>query len=177
MAMALTDPFDVALRELRDTHGVRRHELRRAQLGEAVSPDIDSRVPAGATVVVDVVLEAFDGGIEVAGTVSSRWEGECRRCLAGIDGEVTVEVREVFRPGGGPDEGTYPVHDGRLNLREMVTDALFAGLPVLPLCKSDCLGLCPRCGADRNHEPCQCQQVQVDDRWAGLRDLLGRPSV
>lgn len=176
MATAVADAFDVPLRELHDVRGVRRHELRRGQLTEEVTADIDSRVPAGAEVEADVVIEAFDGGLEVTGTVSAPWQGECRRCLANIEGHLAVEVREIFRPGGGEAEGTYPAHEDHLNLREMVVDALFAGLPVLPLCREDCRGLCPRCGADRNLEACQCAEVEVDPRWAGLRALHDFPT-
>ncbi|MGC8627345.1 MAG: YceD family protein [Acidimicrobiales bacterium] len=174
MAAALAGQFDVALRGLRDARGMRRHELRRGRLLEAVVADIDSRVAAGTEVVVDVVLEAFDGGVEVVGNVSCSWQGECRRCLAEIDGELSVAVREIFRPGGNEEEGTYPMRDDHLDLSAMVLDALFAGLPLMPLCKEDCRGICPHCGADRNVEPCECDEAQVDPRWAGLSVLSER---
>jgi uncharacterized protein len=133
--------------------------------------DVDSRVPAGAEAVADVTLDAFDGGVSVTGTVSSRWDGECRRCLNSLDGEISADARELFRRGGGADEGTYRMAEDHLNLREMVMDTLFAALPVLPLCREDCRGICPRCGTDRNAAPCACREVEVDHRWAAL-DVL-----
>ncbi|HYA44134.1 MAG TPA: DUF177 domain-containing protein [Acidimicrobiales bacterium] len=172
MATGVVDPFIIALGELRDTHGARRHELRRGRLNEAVVADLDSRVPAGAEAVVDVTLEAFDGGVEVSGSVSAPWEGECRRCLASLDGGLEAGVRELFRRGGGEEDGTYPLGEDQINLRDMVVDALFAVLPVLPLCKDDCRGICPNCGADRNLETCSCPEVAVDERWAGTRALV-----
>lgn len=164
------DQFDVALGELRDTRGA-RHVVRRAVLSEALVADVDSRVPAGAEVVADVVLESFDGGVAVTGKISSVWEGECRRCMAPLDGELVAEVRELFRRGGGDDEGTYPMGEDHINIRDMVLDALFVSLPLLPLCRQDCRGICPRCGTDLNTATCGCEEVQVDPRWAALKAL------
>jgi uncharacterized protein len=169
-----TDPFDVALGDLRDLRGARR-VVRRAALGEALVADVDSRVPAAAEALADVVLESFDGGVAVSGKVSTVWEGECRRCLCRIDGELVGDVREIFRRGGGAEEGTYPMGTDRVNLREVVLDSLFAALPLLPLCRPDCRGICPRCGTDRNIAPCDCQEIQVDPRWSVLDVLQTGP--
>jgi uncharacterized protein len=173
MVDVAVDPFEVALGEFRDLRGARA-VVRRGVLAEALVADVDSRVPAGAEAVADVTLEAFDGGVAVSGKVSSAWEGECRRCLCSIDGELVAEVRELFRRGGGEEEGTYPMAEDHLNLREMVLDALFVSLPLLPLCRPDCRGICPVCGADRNIAPCHCEEVQVDPRWSAL-DVLQTP--
>ena len=59
--------------------------------------------------------------------------------------------------------------EDHLNLREMVLDSLFASLPLLPVCRHDCRGICPRCGADRNTAACACQEVEIDPRWSGPR--------
>jgi uncharacterized protein len=166
------DAFDVALGELRGPRGS-FEVVRRAQLAEDLVADVDSRVPAGAEAVAEVTLEAFDGGVEVIGRVYSRWEGECRRCLCRLGGALVADVREVFRLGGSEAEGTYPMKAEHLNLREMVLDALFAELPVLPLCREDCRGICAICGADRNHQPCDCALVEPDPRWSALRGLGG----
>jgi uncharacterized protein len=142
-------------------------------LTEALVADVDSRVPAGSEAVADVTLEAFDGGVAVTGTVSGTWEGQCRRCLGSIDGELVAEVRELFRRGGGEQEGTYPMAEDHVNLRDMVLDALFVSLPLLPLCREDCRGICALCGADLNLSPCACDEVTVDPRWSVLDALTG----
>lgn len=163
------DPFVVALSELRA--GAERRVVRSGRLENALVADVDCRVPAGTEAVAEVAVLVFDGGVSVSGTVTSAWEGECRRCLAHMEGPLVARVREIFRRGGGPDEGTYPMTEDQLNLREMVLDSLFAALPVLPLCQEGCLGLCPTCGADRNVSPCRCQQDEMDTRWSVL-DVL-----
>ena len=169
----VADPFQVALGDRRDKR-VPFHVVRRGELSQALLADVDSRVPAGAVAVADVVLEPFDGGLAVNGTVSSHWEGECRRCLAEVGGELKAEVRELFRRGGGEAEGTYPMTDEQVNLRDMVMDNLFAALPLLPLCRDDCAGICALCGANRNDEPCGCAEVVIDPRWAGLELVRGQ---
>jgi uncharacterized protein len=164
------DPFEVGLGDLRDRRGA-RSVVRRDRLSEDLVADVDSRVPAGAEVAADVLLEACDGGVAVSGQVSAPWEGECRRCLRPVNGEVAARVREIFRRGGGADEGTYPMAEDHVNLREMVLDSLFSALPLLPLCREDCLGICSRCGADRNVSPCACRETDADPRWSAL-DVL-----
>jgi uncharacterized protein len=164
------DPFDVGLGDLRDLRGA-RPVVRRGRLPEALVADVDSRVPAGAEAVADLLLQAFDGGVAVSGTVSAPWEGECRRCLCSVDGDVVADVRELFRRGGCPDEGTYAMSEDHINLREMVLDSLFSALPLLPLCREDCRGICSRCGADRNTSPCDCHEIEVSPRWSAL-DVL-----
>jgi uncharacterized protein len=164
MAGVVADPFEVALGDLRGARAV----VRRGILADALVAEVDSRVPAGSEAIADVTLDAFDGGVAVTGQVSGTWEGECRRCLCSLDGELRAEVREIFRRGGGDQEGTYAMAEDHVNLREMVLDALFVSLPLLPLCREDCRGICAVCGTDLNVAPCQCQEVRVDPRWSGL---------
>ena len=118
--------------------------------------DEDAWVPAGSVAQVDLLLESFDGGLSACGKVSSHWQGHCRRCLCDIDGDLVADVREIFRRGSKADEGTYPMAEDHVNLREMVLDSLFSALPLLPLCRPDCLGICPGCGTDRNLSACEC---------------------
>jgi len=163
-------PFQVALGELSSHRGERR-VVRSGRLEAALVADVDSRVPAGAEAVANVVIEIFEGGAAVSGTVRSVWEGECRRCLTALGGDLETPVREVFRRGGGQADGTYPMEEDLLDLEEMVLDCLFAALPVLPLCQPGCLGICPQCGSDRNVSPCTCREPLGDQRWAALDAL------
>lgn len=140
----------------------------------------DSTVPEGAEACCDVVLQSFDGGVMAWGTVQAPWRGVCRRCATPVAGELRIPVRERFTepggrygdPPGGPDgdDEAYPIVDDRLDLRPMVRDAVVLELPLAPLCREDCRGLCPHCGADRNEEPCGCMAPR-DARWASL-DVL-----
>jgi uncharacterized protein len=64
------------------------------------------------------------------------------------------------------------MEEDHVNIREMVSDALFVALPVLPLCREDCRGICPRCGTDLNIAPCGCEEIRLDPRWSGLEVLV-----
>jgi uncharacterized protein len=60
-----------------------------------------------------------------------------------------------------------------MDLAETIRQHLLLALPIHPLCRPDCAGICPICGAARNREPCSCQAEPVDPRWAALASLLG----
>ncbi|MGH9090525.1 MAG: YceD family protein [Acidimicrobiales bacterium] len=189
------DPFVVHVARLRRVAGSRWHEVRRGELdpehllsadadagdaggageGDGDAAGAESAVPAGAEAWGDLVLQSFDGGVMVSGTVGAPWLGICRRCTAPVGGELRIAVRERFtepgaRYGDPDDEESYPIVADRLDLRPMVRDAVVLELPLAPLCRDDCRGLCPHCGADRNVEPCTCVAPR-DPRWANL-DVL-----
>jgi uncharacterized protein len=164
-------PFLVHAARLRRSVGSRQHELRRGVIEDLACAG--SRVPEGAEIEADVVLESVMGGLSVAGTVRAPWTGICRRCLEPAGGLLELPVREHFTEGGD-GEDTYPLHDGEVDLEPMVRDAVLLELPPAPLCRPDCRGLCPTCGADRNLEPCRCEPGR-DDRWAAL-DVLRVPA-
>ena len=157
--------------------GNRREETRSGRIGELKVAD--SRVDPNADVTADAVLDSVDGGIEVSATIAAPWHGECRRCLRPVGGILHNEVREVYRPrppGERPDEDeeTYPLTGEQLDLRPLVRDAILLELPIAPLCREDCAGLCPTCGADLADGPCGCPPAAGDPRWAAL-DVLRQP--
>jgi uncharacterized protein len=121
-------------------------------------------------VEVDLVLERVPEGIVVRGTLSADWAAACSRCLEPVTGRVSVHVDELFE--AIPLEGeTYLLEEDVIDLEPMVRDALLLELPLAPLCRDDCAGLCPTCGANRNDEPCDCAAEEPDPRWAALRSL------
>jgi len=172
-------PFVVHVARLRRGRSSSVREVRRGEVAlagpldeEGVDP-FRSVVPVGAEAVAEVTLTPFEGGIDVEGTVSAPWVGTCRRCAEPVTGEVHVAVRERFAdaPLAGPsDEDLYPITDDTLDLGPLVRDALVLELPLAPLCREDCAGLCPQCGANRNEGACGCVAPR-DPRWANL-DVL-----
>lgn len=163
-------PFVVHAAQLRRQVGNRWHEVRAGVIDDLACSG--SAVPEGTAVEADVVLESVVGGVAVVGTVRAPWIGTCRRCLEPAGGTLQVAVREHFTEDGDGEE-TYPLHDGEVDLEPMVRDAVLLELPQAPLCRSECLGLCPTCGVNRNEELCQCE-TQRDERWAAL-DVLREP--
>jgi uncharacterized protein len=131
-------------------------------------------VPAGAPLELHLRLEAVMEGVLVSGTAEAPLAGECGRCLGPVRGTVSVEVRELY---GYPDRQNAPDADGDLlamdgdliDLEQAVRDALLLAMPLSPLCRQDCPGLCPDCGAPLG-EP-HPEHVRTDPRWAALRAL------
>ncbi|MGA8297352.1 MAG: YceD family protein [Acidimicrobiales bacterium] len=112
-----------------------------------------SRVEDRTPVKVDLALDSAHEGIVVSGTVRAQWVGECRRCLEEARGDLVVEVRELCVEGA-VDDTTYPIRNDEIDLGEIVHDACILDLPLAPLCREDCRGLCPECGANWNLETC-----------------------
>jgi uncharacterized protein len=164
------DPFRVEIGALRRHHGERREMHCAGEIGELFVTS--ARVPEGALVRIDGVLESVSGGgILVKATVTAPWEGECRRCLDIARGELQAEVVELVDDKPDPDTG-YVLAGDHLDVRAMAHDACILDLPPAPLCREGCLGLCPVCGTNRNLEQCSCEPT-ADPRWAALAGLAG----
>ena len=130
-----------------------------------------SEVLPGADVEVRLVLTSFLGGIMATGTVVAPWRATCRRCATELGGALEVDVAERFSPGAGPDDDeAYPIVDDEIDLGDLVRDAVVLDLPLAPLCREDCKGLCGVCGTDRNEAACGCEPDR-DPRWATLDAL------
>jgi uncharacterized protein len=138
----------------------------------ATSPG-ESEVPPGALARFDGMLESIPKGIVASGTVGAPWRGVCRRCAAPTGGELSAFLRERHLESATADDEAYLLEGDLLDLGPMIRDAIVLELPLAPLCREDCKGLCASCGADLNEEGCGCEGPG-DPRWATL-DVLRRP--
>ena len=129
-------------------------------------------VPEGAPLDLDVQLEAVTEGILVTADVTAPLTGECARCLEPLAQTADVHFQELFNYGqeSGPDgEDGYSLDGDLLDLEPVLRDALVLALPLAPLCRDDCPGLCPECGvqlarAGEEHG----HGAPIDPRWARL---------
>ena len=128
-----------------------------------------SEVPEGAEVEVDVVLTPIGHTVEARGEVRAPWIGACRRCLQPASGTAVGEVLELFEDPWVEGE-TYPLQHDEVDLEPLARETVVLELPQAPLCREDCLGLCPTCGVDRNEGTCSCAPP-LDPRWAVLDEL------
>ena len=122
-------------------------------------------------------LESLSNGVSVSGTASATWHGECRRCLAPIEQRMDVSVAEMYQQGTDYAPGAadaYAIENDQINLLPMVRENLLLAVPLGPLCREDCPGFCPLCGADLSEESCGCENTASDPRWAALEGLKGR---
>ena len=165
-------PWRVHVGDLLGHRGVVRRILRSAPVADLAV--VGSRVPSDADLALEASLEAVHGGIVVSGTVAATWAGECSRCLAGVNGTLELEVRELFEHDPVASE-TYPLDGDEIDLEPVVRDAVLLNLPLAPRCSDHCLGLCPHCGVNRNETPCDCADAEGDPRWAALARLQLSP--
>lgn len=134
-----------------------------------------ARVGANTELQVDLRLDALVDGIHASGAVAGDVVMACRRCLAELAREVSAEVDEVFlTPAEAQSDEEYLVVENEIDLAPMLRDAMVLALPLNPLCRDDCLGLCPVCGADRNRVACGHEASPSDVRWGPLGDLRRR---
>jgi uncharacterized protein len=136
---------------------------------------LDAHVPDGAPVDADLELESLPDGIVVTGTVSAPWEGQCRRCLGPVRGELAVAVRELFQVTPIVEDAR-PIEGEQVDLEPVVREAVMLELPLAPLCREDCAGLRPECGVGRNGVDCGHGDRPADPRWAALDQLRHPPS-
>jgi uncharacterized protein len=133
----------------------------------------DPRYAPHTPVRAELRLESLTDGIVVHGTLTTRWQGVCRRCAVPATGELVSKVDELYQQVP-TDPDAFELGD-QLDLVPMVRELLVLDAPYSPLCKDDCAGLCPNCGIDRNLDTCSCRGDTSDERWAALRDWQDRP--
>jgi uncharacterized protein len=181
MSKHVTEPaLAVDVRELLQQPGAHKHVVLRAALPDLATPV--ASVPPDRPVEVDAELESVVEGLLVTGKLRATVTVRCVRCLRDVEHELEVDVRELFAGSGSrsaslhpreeEDEGYIVLADDRLPLDTMVRDALVLAFPSFPLCRPDCAGLCPQCGADRNTTDCGHDgSGATDPRWAALAGL------
>ena len=150
-------------------------------------------VREGADVRVVGSFDSIVDGLVFTGRIEAPLTAECTRCLKPIDPDWTVNATLFFpydAPGADDGRGTgeveiiagedeaedvYPLSsDGAFaDMESPLRDTLVEALPLQPLCREDCLGLCPQCGVDLNEDPDHHHDV-TDIRFAALEQFKAR---
>lgn len=131
-------------------------------------------VSAGAEIDLDLRLESVMEGVLVSGTATVPLTGECGRCLEPVEDDVTVDLQELFAYAGSAadQDDTARMEGDLLDLEPVLRDAVVLALPLTPLCRQDCAGLCARCGERLDDLPTGHAHGAPDPRWAALQDML-----
>jgi uncharacterized protein len=157
-----------------------------ATRAHAVQADITHLDPALLAVrplVGDVRFLRTRAGILVQGVLWTEVHLTCSRCQEPMVARLELQLEEEFRPTIDVLTGRKLVMDEEdqalwidahhtLDLTEVVRQGLLLAIPMRPLCRPDCKGLCPMCGQNWNEGPCDCAEVEGDSRWAILKRLL-----
>jgi len=155
-------------------------------------------VPVGADVALDVRFEAVSEGVLATGTATAPLAGECARCLAPLTSSVTASFQELYLYADKHDKYHDKYHDKHekrdkhqehheheeqddeerhldgalLDLEPAFRDAVVLALPMSPLCREDCPGLCVECGVPlADAGPGHQHEDAADPRWAALKQI------
>lgn len=159
-----------------DLRELERHGL---QVDGALAPDdpvweASDQRPSGPVRATGRLSAAGPNRYYWNGQVEGTVEGSCRRCLAPAHGTVREPVHLFFAEGeedvDDPDVYRVPARASEIDLRPAIREQWLLSAPALLLCRADCAGLCPQCGAELNGGPCGCTP-SADSRWDALRSL------
>ncbi|MFQ5435300.1 MAG: DUF177 domain-containing protein [Anaerolineae bacterium] len=131
----------------------------------------------------DVTLSPLQGkfnatriseGVFINGRLNSTVATTCMRCLDDITSPISFELDELFYyPAETTPEGSYAWSDtGFIDLSPLVRELSLLEIPIKPVCREDCQGLCMVCGQNLNEAGCGCEEDNIDPRLAKLKSLL-----
>ena len=158
---------------MREPGGSRRSHQVDEELGPL--PDTDVTHVRGT-----VNLLRTDKSIWVSALLDSDTECVCSRCLDSYRQQIRMEIEEEYFPspgGEGWDQSVTPEHPGEcffidsgntLDLTEAVRQYATISVPMKPVCREDCAGICAKCGVNLNHVTCSCAKTLPDPRWGPL---------
>jgi uncharacterized protein len=142
---------------------------------------------------VEVRAQRLGADVYLEGDLTGALELACSRCLTRYRGAIRERFRLVLEPAGDrvpadpegaaslAQEGLYLADElesgwfrgSEIQLDRFVGEILALAVPVQPLCREACRGLCPRCGIDRNLESCGCAEERPASPFAVLAALRG----
>ena len=133
-----------------------------------------------AALKVKGIATLLEREIHIQGSLETRVEMDCARCLEPVAQDVkrpfdlfyhplddSPEGSELAVPRGEEDLGFYS--GPGLVLEEVAKEQVLLSLPMRSICRPDCAGWCPICGINRNREKCNCSEPTGDPRWAALK--------
>lgn len=142
-----------------------------------------ARVVEGSTIELEATVESVVEGIWFSGTADIDVSAECSRCLDPLEWSESVSLEQMYRypatdarghlieEAAADDDPEPEVVDDVIDIEPALRDAVVLALPLAPLCRPDCGGLCPQCG-ERIEDGAPHDHPSGDPRWAALEKLL-----
>jgi uncharacterized protein len=145
--------------------------------GNAAETGLDSNF--APLVQVDASLEKTPRQLYLKVDVKTSGVFQCDRCIEEFELPLTSHYNMLYAFDSSgtasvpPDEvQVIGVDTPSIDLAEDVRQVVVLSIPLKLLCKEDCRGLCPQCGANRNHQTCGCRDLTDNSQWRGLEGLL-----
>jgi uncharacterized protein len=112
-------------------------------------------------------------GIYLSGLLNSSLDISCVRCLKEAKVQTTLQLDDLFYypPEAAPEGADSIGEDGYIDLAPLFRELAVLEIPIKPICKEDCKGLCVECGQDLNEGNCNCETENIDPRLSILRGL------
>jgi uncharacterized protein len=156
--------------------------LLEADLGSSRKIELDyPTVEVASDVTLSPLYGAFvatrtSEGVYISGTLHSTINVECMRCLDEMGLPIDIQLEELYYypPSAAPNSEAF-VFDGEtgyIDLGPLVRELSLLEVPIQPICRPDCQGLCMVCGQNLNESDCGCEDDEIDPRMAKLRSLL-----
>jgi uncharacterized protein len=173
------------LLDLRAFRGGAEEFARRFEPDALPAADGDFRVVEPVDLSIRVTKDAQK--VRLVGRLKTVLEVECSRCVEPFRVPVDAELDQMFLPEGAEitaasdddeddgqqaDAGVSFYKEDTIDLGELMRDEFYLALPMKPLCRPDCKGLCPICGVNWNRETCTCRAEWTDPRLDSLKTLL-----
>ena len=163
-------------------------QLLKEPVGSTRTYSVQESIPVdesvtGTLIEGQLLLMRTDKGVWVTCTLDMSHQVTCSRCLSPCPYALSIHMEEEFLPLVDVHTGqskrvpeqvegafTLTQHHG-LDLTEPLRQYIITDLPMKPLCRQDCKGLCPDCGTNWNDTSCSCRGRAPDQRWASLFNL------
>lgn len=135
---------------------------------------------------MEIRLRWISRFVEASGLLRTSVRLSCSRCLGDFFQPLSIPFEATYSEEAPVSEASgegaeveltaesidlFPFHGREIDLTEAVQEQVLLALPLRPLCREDCRGLCPRCGADLNQGACECTEKPMDPRFAVLKGL------
>ena len=123
-------------------------------------------------VLIEGKVYSIGGALEISAQITGEYKTECSRCGQPVVGKLSGELFEsIDSDFSDIDEECISISGNVIDISGSVEACIFESIPLQPLCREDCKGLCPVCGIDLNKNECNCDDTVYDPRFAIFRNL------
>lgn len=152
------------------------------ELSETIHSDL---VQTASPVKAALRIERSSSEVLVRGRLKAEVNLQCSRCLSVFTTPLDASVDVVYDPAEAvPGEENHEIKSDELDMgfymndtldmNDLLVEQLILNVPMKPLCRPDCKGICPMCGVDANAVECNCPETEPDPRLKVLEQLLKR---
>jgi uncharacterized protein len=169
------DVRDLELRPLRYAGDLNQEEL-----------DFDPRdILIKGKVGINLVVERRGFDVRVRGTLKAQAELTCSRCLDPANVSIASDFDQLYESNAiHPLSGEIALQEkdtdigffsgDTIEINDIIREQILLALPMKPICREGCRGLCPHCGRNMNAEACDCEMLFSDPRLAELSKIKNR---